>query len=658
MDVADYIQSLTTPDGALLFDPDRSLHDSHLTAEEFGQAFEQSRHGQVIQELLKAPSPHSWAVSEDDGNGNNESGRSGSGMSSSLGLGGSSYKSNVPPQYQKEFQHSWYRSFKLNFDRHLLLWRRDKSAIIGKIFENVGMAAATGGILFGRADVPADLYNVTEWTSDLATQLQTVEDGVYAALFMTCLHLLLGTTTSTPADIDERPIHYKHGDANFYHTTAFVVARLAASLPMRAIEILAFGIPVYWMVGLDASASAFFLYLVILLTYAFALKILYGIIAQILPNKQNVLSFGTFLVLLFSLFGGFIVYPEVIPDHYQWLYWSNPMAWAFQALLLNEFRSDKYTRAEATDVISVVSLYGRGFETDFKFIGWTFVFFIPYMIVCAGVLSLVLKKVRLEPTRSNPLKKDSNVDNDEEDSGSSDKFDLPFVPVDLTFEDVVYEVKASTGDETIRILNGVSGVLRPGRMCALMGSSGAGKTTLMDVVALRKTSGTITGDIRMNGFPQERTSFLRSSGYVEQFDVQQAEITVRETVVFSAHLRLSRDNPLTSTAKGRLQYVDYVLDMMELRDIESLPVGSYEEGGLTFEQRKRLAIAVELAASPSVIFLDEVRLPAGFRALTCNVTNFLYLSVQSQPTSGLDARGALVIMRAMKRIADTGRTVS
>jgi ABC-type multidrug transport system ATPase subunit len=154
----------------------------------------------------------------------------------------------------------------------------------------------------------------------------------------------------------------------------------------------------------------------------------------------------------------------------------------------------------------------------------------------------------------------------------------------------------------------------------------------MDVISLRKTSGIIEGEVRLNGFLQERVSFLRSSGYVEQFDVQQAELTVRETVVFSARLRLSRDNPVTATDEGRLKFVDYVLEMMELTEIAKLQVGSYELGGLTFEQRKRLAIAVELAASPSVVFLDE-------------------------PTSGLDSRGALVIMRAMKKIADTGRTV-
>ena len=125
------------------------------------------------------------------------------------------------------------------------------------------------------------------------------------------------------------------------------------------------------------------------------------------------------------------------------------------------------------------------------------------------------------------------------------------------------------------------------------------------MIALRKTSGTITGDVRLNGFPQERISFLRSSGYVEQFDIQQPELTVAETVRFSARLRLDPNNSATSTEEGKQAFVEKVLEMMELTNNANDQVGSFEEGGLTFEQRKRLAIAVELAASPSVIFLDE-----------------------------------------------------
>ena len=109
--------------------------------------------------------------------------------------------------------------------------------------------------------------------------------------------------------------------------------------------------------------------------------------------------------------------------------------------------------------------------------------------------------------------------------------DTPFVPVDLSFDNLCYDVKASTGGETLRLLNNVSGVFSGGRMCALMGESGAGKTTLMDVIALRKTSGTITGDVLLNGFPQEEVSFRRCSGYVEQFDVQVRSSSVTTLLV-------------------------------------------------------------------------------------------------------------------------------
>lgn len=127
----------------------------------------------------------------------------------------------------------------------------------------------------------------------------------------------------------------------------------------------------------------------------------------------------------------------------------------------------------------------------------------------------------------------------------------------------------------------------------------------MDVIAMRKTSGSITGKIELNGFEQERTSFLRSSGYVEQFDVQQPELTIRETVAFSARLRLDVKNPAIRDDATKMRFVDHILEIMELTSIQTLQVGSFEEGGLTFEQRKRLAIACELAGSPSVIFLDE-----------------------------------------------------
>jgi ABC-type multidrug transport system ATPase subunit len=127
---------------------------------------------------------------------------------------------------------------------------------------------------------------------------------------------------------------------------------------------------------------------------------------------------------------------------------------------------------------------------------------------------------------------------------------------------------------------------------------------LKDLLALRKRTGTIAGDVLINGWPQDSVSFRRMSGYVEQFDVQSPQLTVRETILFSARLRLDPD--LVSSDENVQAFVDYIMKEAELSDLSSALVGTDETGGLSFEQKKRLSIAVELAASPSIIFLDEV----------------------------------------------------
>lgn len=124
----------------------------------------------------------------------------------------------------------------------------------------------------------------------------------------------------------------------------------------------------------------------------------------------------------------------------------------------------------------------------------------------------------------------------------------------------------------------------------------------MDCLSLRKTTGTITGDVKLNGHPQEPASFRRCTGYVEQFDVQSPALTIRETIDFSARLRLEETDAAV-TAESINKFVDQTLAMLELTVIQDLQVGSDSTGGLSFEQRKRLSIAVELVANPSILFL-------------------------------------------------------
>ncbi|KAH7655219.1 Xenobiotic-transporting ATPase protein [Dioscorea alata] len=161
-----------------------------------------------------------------------------------------------------------------------------------------------------------------------------------------------------------------------------------------------------------------------------------------------------------------------------------------------------------------------------------------------------------------------------------------------------------------------------------MGVSGAGKTTLLDVLSGRKTSGVIEGDIRIGGYPKAQETFSRISGYCEQTDIHSPQITVEESVIFSAWLRLPKD----IGSKTKYEFVNEVLETIELDDIKDTLVGRQGVDGLSTEQRKRLTIAVELVANPSILFMDE-------------------------PTSGLDARSAAIVMRAVKNVAENGRTV-
>lgn len=94
-------------------------------------------------------------------------------------------------------------------------------------------------------------------------------------------------------------------------------------------------------------------------------------------------------------------------------------------------------------------------------------------------------------------------------------------------------------EDRLELLKGVSGAFRPGVLTALMGVSGAGKTTLMDVLAGRKTSGYIHGSITVSGYPKKQETFARICGYCEQTDIHSPHVTVYESLLYSAWLRLA-----------------------------------------------------------------------------------------------------------------------
>eukprot|EP00808_Paulinella_micropora_P007267 g52376.t1 len=205
---------------------------------------------------------------------------------------------------------------------------------------------------------------------------------------------------------------------------------------------------------------------------------------------------------------------------------------------------------------------------------------------------------------------------------------LSFNPTTLSFHNLNYYVDhPREKGAKLQLLRNINGWAEPGRMIALMGETGAGKTTLMDVIAGRKTGGIIEGKILFNGFELPRKKAARVLGYVEQMDIHSPTQTVREALMFSANLRLPRQVP----QHVRKQFVEQVLRLLELDALADDIIGEPGDG-LSMEQRKRVTCGVELVANPDVLFLDE-------------------------PTSGLDSRAAQVVMRVIRNITATGRTV-
>uniref|UniRef100_A0A7N0UE86 ABC transporter domain-containing protein n=1 Tax=Kalanchoe fedtschenkoi TaxID=63787 RepID=A0A7N0UE86_KALFE len=209
-------------------------------------------------------------------------------------------------------------------------------------------------------------------------------------------------------------------------------------------------------------------------------------------------------------------------------------------------------------------------------------------------------------------------------------------PVILKFDDVTYSITVGAGKGSRfgsaepkmnrTVLNGLSGVVRPGELLAMLGPSGSGKTTLLTALAGRAT-GKVSGTITYNGSPF--TSLMkRKTGFVMQDDVLYPHLTVTETLVFTALLRL----PSQLTRAEKVGQVEAVVEELGLHRCRNNVVGGPLFRGISGGERKRVSIGQEMLVNPSVLFLDE-------------------------PTSGLDSTTAQRIVATLKGLARGGRTV-
>jgi len=534
-----------------------------------------------------------------------------------------------------EFHQSFWKSTKTLLRRQAKTTFRNRAYILGRVITVVIV-----GFLYGT------LFYQFE-----PTEVQVV----LGVTFMVNLFLAVGQSTENPAFMAAREVFYKQRGANFYRTSSYLVAYAACQIPLALFETALCGSIIYWACGFVSSGSNFLLFELFLFLTNLSFSSWFFFVAAVSPNIQIAEPLGMLSVLIYVLFTGFVVTKDRIPDYLMWLYWMNPLGWIYRSLSVLQYRHESMDIC-IYDGIDYCGAYGKTMGEYFlgtfdipseKYwiplgLGYLLLSYVAFM----AMTHWALENCRYETPEGASVgiqQAESPCFDQETTSGDSigliqtpkeiDNTGSAFVilehaqavqPITVAFMDLWYSVPdPKKPKESIDLLKGVSGYAMPSTVTALMGSSGAGKTTLMDVIAGRKTGGKVQGQILLNGYPATDLAIRRCTGYCEQMDVHSDTATFREALTFSAFLRQGSDVP----DSYKLDSVNECLQLLDLG-----PIADKIIRGSSMEQLKRLTIGVELAAQPSVLFLDE-------------------------PTSGLDARAAKHIMDGVRKVADTGRTI-
>ncbi|KAH7516393.1 hypothetical protein FEM48_Zijuj10G0130300 [Ziziphus jujuba var. spinosa] len=203
------------------------------------------------------------------------------------------------------------------------------------------------------------------------------------------------------------------------------------------------------------------------------------------------------------------------------------------------------------------------------------------------------------------------------------------IPVTIRWRNITCSLSDKSSKSVRFLLKNVTGEAKPGRLLAIMGPSGSGKTTLLNVLAGQLTASprlNLSGLLEVNGKPSSNKAYKYA--YVRQEDLFFSQLTVRETLSLAAELQL----PEISSAEARDEYVNNILFRLGLVNCADSIVGDAKVRGISGGEKKRLSVACELIASPSVIFADE-------------------------PTTGLDAFQAEKVMETLRQLAQDGHTV-
>ncbi|KAI3746260.1 hypothetical protein L6452_08686 [Arctium lappa] len=471
------------------------------------------------------------------------------------------------------------------FDKEWLLTKRNALLYIFKTFQLTFMSLV-GIAVFFRTEM----------------HVGSLEDGgkFFGSLFFALLIVMFNGMAELVLTVMRLPVFYKHRDSLLYPAWAFALPIWVLKIPLSFMESGIWVILTYYTIGYAPDASRFFKqFLTYFAIHQMALS-LFRLIAAVARTDVLANTLGAFTLLLILVLGGFVVAKNDTEPWMSWGFYASPMMYAQNALVINEFL-DKRWSAPNIDPRINASTVGEALLKSRSFFAKDYWFYISIgvLIVCSFLFNILFI---IALTFLNPLGDTKNVIRDESDVKNSNS-------------------KLNQSE------------LYVGAKMAVNRTSGKNGSTVGD------------GDhMERRGMILPFRPLSLAFNHVNYFIDMPAEMKARG--VEGGRLQLLKDvsgafRPGILTAlvgvsdvarRTRKMFVEELMELMELNPIRDALVGLPGVDGLSIEQRKRLTIAVELVANPSIIFLDE-------------------------PTSGLDARAAAIVMRTVRNTVDTGRTV-
>ncbi|KAL4929375.1 putative ABC transporter [Aspergillus undulatus] len=564
---------------------------------------------------------------------------------------------------KKNYTVPFYKQVLILTERQFKIMYGDRQTLIGK-WAILTFQALIIGSLF---------YNLQPTSGGVFTR-----GGVMFFILLFNALLALAELTDVFA---HRPVMLKHKSFSFYRPSAYAISQVVCDVPIIFTQVTLFELIVYFMANLQRTPSQFFINFLFIFTLTMTMYSFFRAVGSFCASLDVATRLTGVAIQALVVYTGYLIPPWKMHPWLKWLIWINPVQYAFEGIMANEFynleiqcvppnivpdgpnaqaghqscsilgSTPDQLPVQGSNYISSAFTYSRShLWRNFGIIIAWFIFFVACTMLGMElqkpnkggssvtifkrgeapkeVEKVIEEKQKPEDVESrssgnvNPVN-DSTEKEPDEQGGQVDG--IAKSTAIFTFQNVNYTIPVKGGKR--QLLKDVQGYVRPGRLTAMVGASGAGKTTLLNALAQRLDFGIVTGDFLVDGKPLPR-SFQRATGFAEQQDIHEPTATVRESLQFSALLR----QPKEVSIKEKYHYCEKIIDLLEMRSIAGATVGAGGTG-LNQEQRKRLTIAVELASKPSLLlFLDE-------------------------PTSGLDSLAAFNIVRFLRQLADAGQAI-